>query len=296
MSSKNISISTEPPLNNPEAFDLYKRYQIAVHHDNPEDINEKSFESFLCKSPLIDYSSEERRDQPFKYGSYHQYYRLDDVLIAVGVIDILPSGVSSVYCFYDPQLKNLSLGKYTALKEIEFCNTHNFKYYYLGFYIHTCEKMKYKAEYRPSELMCPVSYEWYPLEDCTPLLDVDKFTPFHPQLLGIYASCKSDIARSSAMVFSASEDENENGIGALSVSNEYMDMLHSHIFGLRGIDMKTELDDLVNKVPLQIGQYPTLYLSQLTARGIDFLKPILTEWCEVCGLDSILCKTMHVKM
>lgn len=37
------------------------------------------------------------------YGSFHQQYWLDDdKLIAVGVIDILPKCVSSVYFFYDP--------------------------------------------------------------------------------------------------------------------------------------------------------------------------------------------------
>jgi hypothetical protein len=27
----------------------------------------------------------------------------------------------------------------------------------MGFYIHTCPKMRYKSEYRPSELLCPES-------------------------------------------------------------------------------------------------------------------------------------------
>lgn len=29
------------------------------------------------------------------------------------------------------------------------------KYYYMGYYIHTCPKMRYKADYTPSELLCP---------------------------------------------------------------------------------------------------------------------------------------------
>lgn len=36
------------------------------------------------------------------YGSFHQQYWLDEELIAVGVIDILPKCISSVYFFYDP--------------------------------------------------------------------------------------------------------------------------------------------------------------------------------------------------
>jgi arginine-tRNA-protein transferase len=52
----------------------------------------------------------------------------------------------------------------------------------MGFYIHNCEKMKYKAEYSPSELLCPTTLEWYPLKSAIPLLDQVKFTPFEPIL------------------------------------------------------------------------------------------------------------------
>lgn len=50
------------------------------------------------------------------YGSFHQQYWLDDNLIAVGVIDILPGSVSSVYFFYDPDYNFLSLGTYGSLR------------------------------------------------------------------------------------------------------------------------------------------------------------------------------------
>lgn len=36
----------------------------------------------------------------------------------VGVVDVLPRCLSSVYCFYDPAFRHLSLGKLTALWEI----------------------------------------------------------------------------------------------------------------------------------------------------------------------------------
>jgi arginyl-tRNA--protein-N-Asp/Glu arginylyltransferase len=39
-------------------------------------------------------------------------------MMQVGVVDVLPSCLSSVYCFYDPDYRHLSLGKYTALAEI----------------------------------------------------------------------------------------------------------------------------------------------------------------------------------
>lgn len=51
-----------------------------------------------------------------KFGSYHQQYWLDDELIAVGVIDILPQCLSSVYFFYDPKYSDLVLGTYGSMR------------------------------------------------------------------------------------------------------------------------------------------------------------------------------------
>ncbi len=40
------------------------------------------------------------------------------VLVAVGVVDVLPSCLSSVYLFWDPDLRHLGLGKLSALYEL----------------------------------------------------------------------------------------------------------------------------------------------------------------------------------
>lgn len=50
------------------------------------------------------------------YGSFHQQYWLDGRIVAVGVIDILPNCVSSVYLYYHPDFAFLSLGSYSALR------------------------------------------------------------------------------------------------------------------------------------------------------------------------------------
>jgi len=63
---------------------------------------------------------------------------------------------------YDTDYSSLSLGVFSALQEINFSIRLNkylkdLKYYYLGFYIHSCPKMRYKAQYSPSDLLDPVS-------------------------------------------------------------------------------------------------------------------------------------------
>jgi hypothetical protein len=119
-------------------------------------------------------------DMSLGYGSFHHKYYLDDRLIAVGVVDVLPVCVSSVYVFYDPDLPRLQLGRYTALREIQWVQRAmrvcpRLRYYYMGFYIHSCQKMRYKAEYSPSELLCPVTGHWVTHADAKPILDVARF-------------------------------------------------------------------------------------------------------------------------
>lgn len=107
---------------------------------------------------------------PEGFGSFHYQYYLDGVIIAVGVIDILPECVSSVYFYYDPDYSFLSLGTYASLREIalvrELSKTSvQLTNYYLGFYIPTCPKMRYKANVKPSYLLCPEVFTWHLLDE-----------------------------------------------------------------------------------------------------------------------------------
>ncbi|XP_069836356.1 arginyl-tRNA--protein transferase 1 isoform X2 [Dendropsophus ebraccatus] len=161
---------------------LYAKYQMSVHKDLPYECGPGEFTRFLCDSPL---EAETRPDGiSCGYGSFHQQYWLDGKIIAVGVIDILPYCVSSVYLYYDPEYSFLSLGVYSALREIAFTRELQKKaadlcYYYMGFYIYTCPKMRYKGQYKPSQLLCPETYSWVPIEKCLPLLETSKYSRFN---------------------------------------------------------------------------------------------------------------------
>ncbi|GAA6214037.1 arginyl-tRNA--protein transferase 1 isoform X1 [Lates japonicus] len=161
---------------------LYARYQMAIHGDDPCECNETQFRRFLCDSPL---EAEHSPDGPeVGYGSFHQQYWLDGRIVAVGVIDILPTCVSSVYLYYHPDFASLSLGSYSALREIAFTRqlqkqSPKLSYYYLGFYIHSCPKMRYKGQYRPSDLLCPETYVWVPIERCLPHLENSRYARFN---------------------------------------------------------------------------------------------------------------------
>ncbi|XP_063163351.1 arginyl-tRNA--protein transferase 1 isoform X7 [Candoia aspera] len=164
---------------------LFAKYQMTIHKDTPLECDEDQFTRFLCDSPL---EAEHLPNGPdCGYGSFHQQYWFEGKIIAVGVIDILPKCVSSVYLYYDPDFSSLSLGVYSALREIAFTRqlhekASDLSYYYMGFYIHSCPKMQYKGQYRPSDLLCPETYTWIPLEQCLPSLDHSKYSRLNQDL------------------------------------------------------------------------------------------------------------------
>ncbi|XP_037578351.1 arginyl-tRNA--protein transferase 1 isoform X2 [Dermacentor silvarum] len=160
------------------ALAVYFRYQEKIHKDSPEKLTERRYRRFLVNSP-IQYDPK----GPYSLGSFHQQYWLDGNLIAVGVIDILPTCLSSVYLYYNPDYSFLSLGTYASLREIAYARElqkicPSIKDYCMGFYIHTCPKMRYKGNFSPSRLLCPETYTWHPIEKCKPLLDANKYCRF----------------------------------------------------------------------------------------------------------------------
>ncbi|KAL8102821.1 hypothetical protein AgCh_027371 [Apium graveolens] len=178
---KKLEIILKRSSFDPKEYDLYRKYQINVHNDAPDHVSESSYRRFLVDSPLVYIPSNGDNTVPrCGFGSFHQQYLVDGRLVAVGVIDILPKCLSSKYLFWDPDFAFLSLGKYSALQEIG-CVRENqahcpsLQYYYMGYYIHSCIKMRYKAAYRPSELLCPLRYQWFPYEAAKPLLDRKRF-------------------------------------------------------------------------------------------------------------------------
>lgn len=186
----NFEVTLEPPSYTDEKYSLFKSYQERIHNDDGNTKN--GFKRFLVDSPLrpepILYPSSPPDHLPKSYGTSHQMYRLDGKLIAIGVLDILPSCVSSVYFIYDNTWERFSLGKISAMREaalareIHDAGIGAVDALYLGFYVHSCPKMKYKGDYSPSYLADPEDYTWWPFNDCSKLLEKSHYTSFaHPE-------------------------------------------------------------------------------------------------------------------
>ncbi|KAH4225829.1 hypothetical protein HBI56_078670 [Parastagonospora nodorum] len=170
-----FEVTLEPAGFTAEKYDLFRDYQQNVHKEKPSEISQSGFKRFLCDSPLPK-SSRDVNGKEQLLGSYHQCYRLDGRLIAMGVLDLLPHCVSGVYFLYHSDFEQWHFGKLSALREAALALEGGYQYYYMGYYIHSCTKMKYKGDYSPQYVLDPESYEWHPLEgELRSLLDQKRY-------------------------------------------------------------------------------------------------------------------------
>lgn len=189
----------EPSRFSREKFELYKKYQVHVHNDKPEDVTESQFTSFLCKTPFPDDEIEgtpeqwetlnswvskwrrgEKLKAPKRIGPTHECYYLNERLIAISILDFLPNGLSSIYFIWDPDYAQLSLGTLLGIREIQMCQELDLGYYYLGYYIEDCAKMKYKAKFG-GEILDVCSEAFLPIKEVSPYMENGMFFTVRPK-------------------------------------------------------------------------------------------------------------------
>jgi leucyl-tRNA---protein transferase len=132
-----VSVEIGPPTCTEEKWRLYVSY-LRHQHDGTMSEEYEGFEDFLYTSPAE---------------TLEMVYRVAGRIVAIGIADLCPRALSSVYCFFDPAESWRSLGVFSALREIEECRRRGLPYWYIGFYIRDCRRMSYKSSYRPNELL-----------------------------------------------------------------------------------------------------------------------------------------------
>lgn len=80
-------------------------------------------------------------------------------LAAAALCDRLSDGLSLAYSYYDPDLKDRSLGSYIILEHIEYARSLRLPYVYLGYWISGSRKMGYKARFMPQERLTRQGWE-----------------------------------------------------------------------------------------------------------------------------------------
>lgn len=142
-----FEIQVSEPILDAEHLDLYRRYQEQHHGEEGQQSDELSYRRFLIETvtETIELSWRDERGH----------------LVAVGILDVTPSSLSSVYFYWEPSLAELSLGTYSALVEIELCRRWSKPWYYLGYVVPGVQAMQYKANFEGAEVWD--GHAWLPL-------------------------------------------------------------------------------------------------------------------------------------
>ena len=148
--NQDLEVSFEMPSSSDEVYQLYADYINQRHSDGdmyPPSLEQ--FESFLCQGPAAS-------------NTRFICFRLEQKLLAVAVVDMLPKGLSAIYTFFDPAYDVRSLGRLAVLWQIRWAQSQAMDFVYLGYWIKACQKMAYKAEYRPLQVF--EDLVWQPLK------------------------------------------------------------------------------------------------------------------------------------
>ena len=172
---------------NEEKSKVYKRYQMNIHKDKEDEVTPERYNRSWGKTNLIDnigiklpkdlnLKTKHPEIYPKKYGCYNMIHRIDGKIVAVGIVDILPTCLSSVYLYYDIDYQFLDLGVLTAIFEIEYARSFHdlidpkFNYYTMGFFSETVQKLRYKGFYQPGEILDRFSMNYVFIKDVKDIL------------------------------------------------------------------------------------------------------------------------------
>ncbi len=137
-----IETTQQPDIN--EHYALYERYIDIRHSDG--DMYPPSRQQYL-----------DFLNNPLGCTDYIEM-RLKGELIGCAVSDTLDNGLSAIYTYFCPNQTTRSLGRFAILYQIEQATKLGLPYLYLGYWIKSCEKMNYKSQYKPLQLL--VNQQW----------------------------------------------------------------------------------------------------------------------------------------
>lgn len=137
--NKDIVMTVVEDISSDEHYELYERYITLRHADGDMfPPSRKQYDDFLA---------------PVWGVTQYLEFRLEGKLLGVAVTDKLDLGLSAIYTYFEPEETTRSLGVFGVLREIELAKEMQLPYLYLGFWIKDCQKMSYKINYKPLQML-----------------------------------------------------------------------------------------------------------------------------------------------
>jgi arginine-tRNA-protein transferase len=140
--NETVQVVLQPPQVTRAHFELYNRW----HADREE-----------ARGWSSQFMDAERYQEHFLSGDFPSlqemsYFR-DGELVGVGLIELLPRSISSVYFYFDPEWSAESPGTFSALCELQLAQSLGLDYVYFGYWVARCPSLAYKNRFRPYEIL-----------------------------------------------------------------------------------------------------------------------------------------------
>ncbi len=143
-----IDVMIDTPRYTDEKFEIYRDHlQRFKHKSGGSSVEDFAFSFYDSTIPALEFC-----------------YYLEGTLVAVGIVNVSPSALSSVYFTYRLAYAKLSLGTFSVMAEIDYARCSGKPYVYLGYYVQHNHFMAYKARYCPNEILTSRG-QWIPFYD-----------------------------------------------------------------------------------------------------------------------------------
>ncbi len=125
---------------------LFQKYMQARHSGDMDAAGYDCYRDLVESSPidtlLVKYFLPDRGCAPG-----------DGRLVAASITDCLKDGLSMVYSFFDPEFGHRSPGTFMILDHVGLCRERGLEHLYLGFWVPGSNKMSYKINFMPLDIL-----------------------------------------------------------------------------------------------------------------------------------------------
>lgn len=136
--AEHIQSYIQRPSLSKEHLELFEKYHLHMHEKKAWEYNETTADHY--------YGSFVHGHEDF---GFEVLYFDKERLIGVDLIDVLESGISSIYFYYDPDYAHLSLGNLSLYNQIRYAKEIGKPWIYLGYYVQECPSLSYKSKFKP---------------------------------------------------------------------------------------------------------------------------------------------------